>query len=139
MKCNKPKTGFTLMELMIVIAIIGILVAVALPSYQNYTRRAYYTEIVQATLPYKLGVTECYQTVSTLDLCRSGLHGIPQEQQNIGLVKRISVGQHGTITVIPNEKHGITSDDTYILTPLLENHRLTWISSGKGVNNGYAR
>ena len=57
-KCSK---GFTLIELMIVIAIIGILAAVALPRYQDYTVRAKVTELVLAANPAKLAATESAQ------------------------------------------------------------------------------
>jgi type IV pilus assembly protein PilA len=60
-KCSKASKGFTLIELMIVIAIIGILAAVALPRYQDYTVRAKVTELVLAATPAKLAVTESAQ------------------------------------------------------------------------------
>jgi type IV pilus assembly protein PilA len=59
--CPKASKGFTLIELMIVIAIIGILAAVALPRYQDYTVRAKVTELVLAATPLKTAVTESVQ------------------------------------------------------------------------------
>jgi len=54
--------GFTLIELMIVVAIIGILAAVAIPSYQDYTARAQVTEAVSLTAAFKTGLAEYQQT-----------------------------------------------------------------------------
>jgi len=57
---NKMQQGFTLIELMIVVAIIGILAAVAIPSYQDYTARAQVTEGMSLTSGFKTGLAEFY-------------------------------------------------------------------------------
>ena len=56
--------GFTLIELMIVVAIIGILAAVALPAYQDYTKRAKMSEVVLAASACRTSITEVYQSGS---------------------------------------------------------------------------
>ena len=57
---KKMQKGFTLIELMIVVAIIGILAAIAIPAYQDYTTRAKVTEAVNAMAPAKTSVSEYY-------------------------------------------------------------------------------
>src|SRR5882724_4988518 len=57
--------GFTLIELMIVVAIIGILAAVALPAYQDYTKRAKLSEVVLAASACRTSISEVYQTGTT--------------------------------------------------------------------------
>ena len=70
--------GFTLIELMIVVAIIGILAAVALPAYQTYSDRAAFAELVLAVTPLKTSVELAIQTRgATLSQLNSGSFGIP--------------------------------------------------------------
>jgi type IV pilus assembly protein PilA len=72
MNMKKVQQGFTLIELMIVIAIIGILAAVALPAYQDYTNRAKASEVVLAASAARTCVSEIIQSTGTIsgsDVC----------------------------------------------------------------------
>jgi len=140
MNSSKNINGFTLIELLIAITIVGILVAIAVPSYQNYTRRAHYTEIVEAASPFKLGVEECFQMNGDLSGCQGGQNGVPADittGKGSGLIDSITTVT-GKITIIPTVKYGIKADDTYELTPTIVNDALMWASSGGGVKKGYA-
>jgi type IV pilus assembly protein PilA len=140
-KFMKHQRGFTLIELLIVIAIVGILIAIAVPSYHVYTRRAHYTEVVQAAAPYKLGVDECYHITGALTNCDAGRHGVPAaivSGQGSGMVDSVTVDKSGTITIVPKAEYGITADDTYVLSPISSNGSLVWTTGGGGVVKGYA-
>lgn len=134
-----PQSGFTIMELMITVAIVGIIALFAIPSYTDYTRRAYYSEIVRMAGPHAVGVSECYHTLGTLTGCNSGSNGIPEAIDSaIGGVKSLEV-HDGVIEVTPVKQHGLTESDTYVMTPKITQNIVTWATSGGGVAKGYAR
>lgn len=75
--------GFTLIELMIVVAIIGILAAVAIPAYSDYTKRAKFTEVVQATQAIKTAVEICLSENNGMVMeCGPGSGGVPAAVSN---------------------------------------------------------
>ena len=133
--------GFSLMELMVVIAIIAILVGIAIPSYSAYTKRAHFTQAIQSIAPYKIAVALCFQQTGQLESCSAGHHHIPKDKQypSNQLVHSIHVASGGIITLTPNNIKGFSSEDRYILTPLIKHQTLFWNSSGLAVDKNYAK
>jgi type IV pilus assembly protein PilA len=108
--------GFTLIELMIVVAIIGILAAVALPAYQDYTKRAKMSEVVLAASACRTTITEVYQSGSATPAADGW--GCESSSQTSKYVKSIHTTADGVVTVQATGFNDANIDDMKIqLTP----------------------
>ncbi|MFC0228619.1 prepilin peptidase-dependent pilin [Serratia aquatilis] len=73
----ETQRGFTLIELMVVIAIVAILSAIGIPAYQRYIQKAAMTDMLQAMVPYKMAVEMCSLENGSVSECNAGTKGIP--------------------------------------------------------------
>lgn len=124
--------GFTLIELMIVIAILGILMAIAIPAYQDYTIRAKVSEGMNLASSAKLAVAETYSSKGSFPTGNASAGLPPAASINGNNVTSVTVGAAGLITVLYTVL-GNGATGSLLMTPAAAGGSIKW-DCGKGTS-----
>ncbi|WP_312486162.1 pilin [Massilia timonae] len=141
MPSKKAEGGFTLIELMIVVAIIGILAAVAIPAYSDYTAKAKAANALTAADPYKTAVAMCGQEAGSFDDCNTtdAAGAFPASFTETNEVSAITVTDAGVITLTLKNIGADTEGKDITFTPTLGNSAVTWeIEAEENTNTAVA-
>ncbi|MFT3778601.1 MAG: pilin [Ottowia sp.] len=137
---KKLQKGFTLIELMIVVAIIGILAAVALPAYQDYTTRSKVSEVLLMASPAKLAVSETASSLGSLGAVTAANSGytFPGATQYVsGITITDATGVVTATSTVPNATGDLLLTPTEIQNNNQPTGQLTWVCSSAAINAKY--
>jgi prepilin-type N-terminal cleavage/methylation domain-containing protein len=130
---RQAQEGFTLIELMIVVAIIGILAAIAIPQYSNYTSRTHASGAVSEIATIKHGIGMCLNDTGSLSGCvAANTSYIPVGTTSGNISTAPVVGASGVITGVSTSSTGAGASHTFTDTPTFTsgNANMTWTMSG---------
>lgn len=133
--------GFTLVEVLIVVAVIAILASISIPYYNFYTNRAKFSEVILATSLYKNSIEIAFSTTDSpeLDDFDGGTLGIPDNNSTLVVPHQYIVAtnvENGVISVESNISYK-GKNTTYVLSPSIVNNKLSWTTLGTCTQAGY--
>lgn len=134
---KKNMQGFTLIELMIVVAIIAILAAIALPQYQNYVSRTRASGATVELSGFRTAIADCIAALQTPTGCDAGTNGIPATAgfpatRNVTVAPTVVNGVITATTGATASSGGAALD--YILAPTVNEASITWANTGSVCN-----
>ena len=136
---KKQQSGFTLIELMIVVAIIGILAAIAIPQYADYTQRSKISGALSGIAAYKTTVALCFQTNGVLAGCNDGAFGIPARPAAPGDINYVDAATvaNGVIALTSSARTSANVPIAITLTPnITTGAAINWDLTGNGCEGG---